>query len=120
MIQVNPKAKPKPWWKSKAIWSAAASVLLGIYEVVQSYRHDLPPISEALYLFLAGFSVFGLRMSRRPIDMGEPLPTVPKTTQFPDASQTSYVEAHDARAAGLPSAEDDVALDYGPGPNWRG
>lgn len=120
MIQVNPKATPKAWWKSKAIWAAAASMLLGAYEVVQSYRPELPRISDALYLFLYGFGVYGLRMARRPIDVASPAPLPPQPAALPDASLTSYVEPGEyAQHRYYPDAAEPAPLDTGPGPGPR-
>lgn len=93
---------PKHPLRSKAVWASIASVALGIYEIVQSYKPEWPEVKDGIYMLLAGFGVYGLRAAKQTLGNPEALPVpvaatvTPQeaaSTQLPDAADPIYDRA---------------------------
>lgn len=78
---------PKSPLRSKAVWTAIASGLLGVYELAAPlWQPPLPPVPDGLYLLLAGLGVYGLRAARRPLEVSPSSTAAPVSYSIPDAS----------------------------------
>ncbi|WP_295819821.1 hypothetical protein [uncultured Deinococcus sp.] len=93
---------PKSPLRSKAVWTAIASGLLGVYELAAPlWQPPLPPVPDGLYLLLAGLGVYGLRAARRPLEVGTGAPAAPVSYSIPDAS-LALPDAGITNPAGVP------------------
>jgi hypothetical protein len=65
--EIGLQTETKEWWKSKTIWTAVVTALLGVAQAVgQQTGHPLQ-IPSYVYEVLAGLGLYSLRTGDKPI-----------------------------------------------------
>lgn len=62
-----PAIETKPWYKSRAIWSAIVTAALGIIQAVSAQTGHPIPIPDYVYAVLAGMGIYTARTADKPI-----------------------------------------------------
>ena len=59
-LQEENNMETKDWYKSKGIWTAVVSGVIGLYQAV-SLVHPLPPIPTFVFTLLGAMGLYSLR-----------------------------------------------------------